>query len=156
MDGAAATRCPIVRTSGGDEFWKLGDDFLSGKRDADDAGGGGKHFLRPESQSSGGFPANKFAGSLPRWAGGTVGIAGIDEDGPDAAFRAFKVGAANFDGSGGNTISCKDGGGGGTLADLGEGQIGAAAGLDAGDDGCEGETMGHADFFRRTADWPED
>jgi hypothetical protein len=62
------------------EGGKDGDQLFRGKRDADDAGGGRKDFLGQAAEDFGGGVAGGARGGQTGFAGGAVGVAGVDGD----------------------------------------------------------------------------
>ena len=65
------------------EHGHRGDELFRRQRDADDAGGGRKDFLRSAPKDFSGGCAGGACGGQARFAGGTVGVAGVDGDHAD-------------------------------------------------------------------------
>ena len=80
-DSACSGVEPAAAWSGGHG----GDDFLRGEWDADDAGGRGDDLVEDAAEGLGGGDAGGDAALDAGLAGGAVGVAGVDEDGADAA-----------------------------------------------------------------------
>jgi len=134
-----------------------------------------ERFQRRDCEQLAGFAANLFAGLNASASGGAVGIAGVYDDGSNAAAGREQRRAANFHGSGDDAVLREQRGGrraadgcrarlvpagrepavslpkGRPSPHFDKSEVRATADFNAGSDGGESEPQGQTNFLRRTA-----
>ena len=101
--------------------------FSAGKRDADDAGGGGEDFLWLAAEDLCGGGARSASGIESGLARGAVGVAGVDGDDADFSASGAQVLLVDDKRRGGNAVCGEGSGGAGRSIGDDEGEISAAA-----------------------------
>src|SRR5580692_5443372 len=128
------------------EFRYGAQDFLDSERHADDARRADDDFVGLAAKCLGCFRDGSLCRSVAGGAGGTVGVAGVDDYGAHAAFRGAQVFLGNGDGSGGDEILREDGGGGSRDVAADHRDIERTGFLQAAGEACEPETVRERSF----------